>query len=248
MKKTAFFSDVFFAFFTTTTFTLCLFRYFKISLSISLLLAILCGSLCALSIGALLYSKRKNLLLKKSDELQKQKLLLHLVLLSDEQKTYFFEPVFLEQSFKKQGKLRFSTASELYFLRFSFSPIHADEIAAISHFQSKKQKVLLCNEIEENAKTLCQSLHIQVKTGTEVYLMVKRANALPEAYLGEKAPIKLSERRKELWFSKTNARRFLSGGALILLTSLITPFAYYYLIFGSLLLAAAALVRIFGYE
>ena len=248
MKKTAFFSDVFFAFFTVATFTLCLFHYFKISLPISLFLAVLCGALCALSIGALLYSKRKNLLLKKSDELQKQKLFLHLVLLSDEQKTQFFERVFPEQSFKKQGKLRFSTASELYFLRFSFSPVSADEIAAISHFQSAKQKILLCDEIEEKANALCQSLHIQVKTGTEVYLMIKEANALPEVYLGEKTPLKRSERRKKLWFSKTNARRFLSGGALILLTSLITPFAYYYLIFGSLLLAAAALVRIFGYE
>ena len=248
MKKTAFFSDVFFAFFTVATFTLCLFRYFRISLPVSLFLALLCGALGALSIGALLYSKRKNLLLKKSDELQKQKLLLHLVLLDDEQKTQFFERVFPEQSCKKLGKLRLSAASELYFLRFSFSPINADEVAAISHFQSKKQKVLLCNEIEEKANSLCQSLHIQVKTGTDVYLMVKQANALPETYLGEKTPVKHSERRKKLWFSKTNARRFLSGGALILLTSLITPFAYYYLIFGSLLLAAAALVRIFGYE
>ncbi len=248
MKKTAFFSDVFFAFFAVATFTLCLFRYFRISLPVSLFLALLCGALCALSIGALLYSKRKKLLLKKSDELQKQNLLLHLVLLDDEQKTQFFERVFPEQSCKKQGKLRLSAASELYFLRFSFSPINADEVAAISHFQSKKQKVLLCNEIEEKANSLCQSLHIQVKTGTDVYLMVKQANALPETYLGEKTPVKHSERRKKLWFSKTNARRFLSGGALILLTSLITPFAYYYLIFGSLLLAAAALVRIFGYE
>lgn len=248
MKKTAFFSDVFFAFFTVATFTLCLFRYFRISLPVAFFLAILCGALCALSIGALLYSKRKNLLLKKSDELQKQKLLLHLALLPDEQKIQLFEHVFLEQSFKRQGKLRFSTLTELYFLRFSFSPVSANEIAAISHFSSRKQKVLLCCEIEEKANALCQSLHIQVKTGTEVYLLVKEANALPEAYLGEKTPIAPNERRKKLWFSKNNAKRFLSGGALILLTSLFTPFAYYYLIFGSLLLATAALVRIFGYE
>jgi hypothetical protein len=46
---------------------------------------------------------------------------------------------------------------------------------------------------------------------------------------------------------KVPAAYALVAGALVLLTSLITPFPYYYLTFGSLLLLIATLIRFFGY-
>ena len=248
MKKTAFISDIIFAFFTCTIFTLCLFRYLGLSLALSLLLSILCGALCALSVAAWLYSKRKYRLLKKSDEQQKQKLILHLILLSDDKKLHFFQQVFADQSPKRSQKLRLSANSSVYFLQFSFLPVNADAVAPIVKLKTNKQKILLCDQIDEAANKLCKTFGIEVKTGNEVYLLAKEAHALPNVYLGDKSPIKPKERRKKLCFARTNSKRFLGSGALILLTSLFTPFTGYYLILGSILLATAAITRIFGYE
>lgn len=94
---------------------------------------------------------------------------------------------------------------------------------------------------------LCDTLHIRVWTGKEVYNLIKEADALPKQYLGEPTPQNKRQIRLRLCFAKRNSRRFLVGGCLILLTSLLTPFPYYYLIFGSILLLVAILVRIFGY-
>ena len=249
MKKSAFISDVIFAFFTSFLFCLCLFRYYGVTLFFAIALSALCAGLTACAIFALLRSKRKKFFLKKSDENQKEKLLFHLALASDEHNTEFFR-CFLS-SFSptaKQGKLRIANENETYFLRFHLSPVSPDEVVRIFHTKTAKQKVLLCAQIDETALALCSRFDITVKTGAEVYTLLKENDSLPEKYLGDETPEKKRKRRAKLWFSKTNSRRFLVGGGILLSTSLLTPFPYYYLLFGALLLLAAVLVRIFGYD
>ena len=106
---------------------------------------------------------------------------------------------------------------------------------------------MLCNNITDEARTLCDSLHVQVFTGEKVYAFVKENDALPETFLGEAQTANKRKRRLRLCFAKSNGKRFFVGGALILATSLLTPFPYYYLVFGSILLLAALFIRIFGY-
>lgn len=251
MKKSAFISDVFFTFFACSLFTLCFFRYTGISLFTSLFLSGVCGLLAAFSAYAFLQSKRKSFFLKKSDETQKEKLLLHLALSSDEANTQYFKNALssaLDTAVQKFGKLRLFTPSEFYFLHFSLSPVTADQVASYSRLKTGKQKILLCTHIEEAANTLCQRLDIRVKTGEQVYLLLKEREFLPQNYLGEENAAAKQKRRFKLWFSKTNGKRFFLGGSLVLFTSLITPFPFYYLVFGSILWLTALLVRIFGYE
>lgn len=250
MKKSAFLSDVLFAFTTVCVFTLCLFRYLGTRLLPALFLSVLCGVLAAAAVAAWLQNKRKNVLTKRSDEAQKQKLLLHLALLSDEQKTSFFESVFQKcgEAVKRFGKLRLQTENSFYFLKFSFAPVTADEVARVSRLKTAKPKILLCSEIDDAALRLCTRLGITAQVGEAPYALVKKAEALPENYLGEETPENKRQKRRRLCFAKTNAKRFLTSGVLILFTSLLTPFPYYYLVFGSLLLLAALLVRIFGYS
>ncbi len=249
MKKSAFYSDILFTFFITALFTLCLFRYFGIELWIAISLSLVCGVLAAMGVGALLQSKRKRLFLKKSDETQKRKLLTHLALLSDEGQTAFFQAALSKgEDVKRFGKLRLQANSGFYFLKFRFSPVTSDEIASISRLKTGKEKILLCNEIEEDAARLCKQLQIRLQTGEDVYAMLKSADALPAAYLGESSPQNKRKYRLRVCFAKSNSKRFLVGGALVLLTSLLTPFPYYYLLLGSLLLLTALLIRIFGYS
>ena len=250
MKKSAFISDIIFTFFLSALFTLVLLRYLGITLGFSIALSLLCGILSALGVGAYLQSKRKSFFLKRSDESKKQRLLTHLALLPDEKKTAFFQRVLStsEEPAKRFAPLKLYTSEGFYFLRFRFSPVQADEVASISRLKTNAPKIILCDRIEESAVKLASALSISYKTAESVYELVKEKDALPETFLGEETTLNKKKRRLSLCFAKTNARRFFTAGALVLLTSLLSPFPYYYLIFGSILLVVSVLVRIFGYR
>lgn len=251
MKKSAYLSDILFTFFLTGLFTLCVFRHLKTPLILAFVLAAVCGLLAACSCAAFLKSKRNAFLLKRSDEALRQKLFLHLPLLGDEEKTKLFETALTNSQtaeVKRCGKLRLQTEEANYFLLFRFAPVTADEIARLSRLKTSKQKVVLCERIEENAKGLCAKLHMEVKTGEWVFDFLKSQNALPKRFLGDELPETKRKRVFRLCFAKTNARRFFVSATLILLMSLITPFPYYYLVFGGILLLAALFTRIFGKE
>ena len=234
MKKTAFLLDILFTFLSGTLACLCFFRYLNFSLWLALLLSVLCGLLAAFAVGAVMHLRRKTTFLKSSDERIKQKLLLHLALLSDKEKTGFFKGVLNCRTPSKFSVLRLCDEENFYFLKFKLSPVTADEVAVLSRFKTDKQRVLLCAEIEEDAKTLCQRLQIQVRTGDAVYQSVKEKDALPQEYLGGEDEAGKRSRRKILYFSKSNAKRFLLSGALVLALSFLTPFPYYYLLFGGI--------------
>ena len=248
MKKSAFISDVLFAFCGVGLFTLCLFRFLKIALWACVLLGSACGVLAACAAAAYLQNRRHRFFLKKSDERQKDRLLTHLALLSPEQVTAFFIPVLQTELDvpQKIAKLKLATEQAFYFLHLHFLPVNADEVAAYARVKTDKQKVILCRDIEKEAADLCDTLQISVIPTTEIYRMVKEKDAFPTHYLGEQKTAEKKKKRMQLCFAKTNARRFLTGGALILFASLFTPFPYYYLVFGSLLCVTALLVRIFG--
>ncbi len=248
MKKFAFYSDLIFALLVGGIFNLVLFRLLGLSLFPAFFLALVCGSLVCGAVAALLLAKRKNLDLKKSDETQKEKLLLHLALLSAEAQTALFSQVLgKEQPAKRFSKQRVFNKTDFYFLDFRLSPIAADEIPPLARLKTGKKKILLCAQIEESALDLCRRLNIEARTGEWVYALFKEQNALPERYLGDDEGLLKQKRRFKAWFSKKNAKRFLVSGALILLLARITPFYYYYLLLGCCLLLVSVFVRIFGY-
>ena len=250
MKKSAFISDIIFAFFTVFLFTICLFRYYRISLLVAFLLALLCGILASGACAAYLQNKRKYHFLKKSEETIKDKFSLHLALLSDEQKTELFQKILSSEeiSARRVGKLRLCTNDAFYFLKFTLTPVCADDVAVFARLKTNKQKILLCLQIDDSARALCKQLHIEINTAQDVFVLAKSKNALPDQFLGDENTNQKNHRKLRLWCSKSNARRFLVSGALILLTSFLTPFSYYYIVMGSLLFIAAAFVRIFGRE
>ena len=250
MKRSAFISDLIFSFSAAFLFTLCVFRYIRLSLFTSVVLSILCGGLTAGGIGSYLQSRRRTVFLKKSDEAQKEKLLLHLAFLSDEGKTKFFLDRLSAENApaKRFGRLRICTENAFYLLRFSLAPVHSDELLSFSRLKTSKEKIVLCSKIEESAYVLAERLGITIRTGEQVYTMLKSQNALPERYLSEESSEHKRKRRLKLWLSRANAKRFLVAAALLAFTALLSPFPYYYFIFSGVLLLASVFVRIFGYE
>ena len=248
MKRSAFISDIIFAFFVGFLCTLLVFRSIGIRLFPSFLLALLCGGLSACAVFAILQHKRKTVFLKRSDEAQKNKLLFHLACLSDEEKTNFFLQRLNEnEPLQRFGRLRLTSAKCFFFLHFSFSPVTADEVAAFSRLKTGKEKVLLCSKIEDDAYALAERLNLRTLTGNEVYALLKDRNALPETYNDEPSSVK-RKRRFELWFSRKNAKPFLTAAAFTLFTAFISPFPYYYFVFGGILLTISVAIRIFGYR
>ncbi len=174
MKKSAFISDLVFTFFLISIFFLCLFRYLRLNMPLSILLACVCGALGACAVGALSQNKRKRLRLQNLEDGRKSKLLSHLSLLSDAQKTNFFQTVLSKtESVRRFSALRLTGDTAFYFLKIRFSPVTADEIATLSRIKTSKDKILLCNLIDEDAKTLCDTLNVRVWTGNEIYELVK---------------------------------------------------------------------------
>ena len=249
MKRSAFISDVIFTFFVAFLCALLLFRFIGVRLIPSFLLAVLCGILTACAIFTLLQYKRKTVFLKRSDEAQKQKLLFHLACLSDEAKTKYFLQAFpVETPLKRFGRLRLFSERQFYLLHFTFTPVTSDEIAAFSRVKTDKEKVLLCSKIEDDAYALGERFSIRTLTGNEVYAALKDNDTLPKSYIGEESADKKRKRRFELWFSRKNAKPFLTAATLTLFTAFISPFPYYYFLFGGILLTLSIAIRIFGYR
>ena len=246
MKKLALISDLIFTFFVSFLLSFCIFRYLGILFFPAILLSGICALLCALSLGAFLNARRKQFFLKKSDETQKQKLLLHLALSTPQENAAFFEN-FLNAHAHKRNPTRLDSEEKTYLLRFTLSPVAPDDITSFYRLKSKP-KTLLCCSVNAEACTLCERFDIEILTADELYVALKKANALPVAYLGEETTKKKAKRHFKLWFSKANSKRFLVSAALIVFASLLTPFSYYYLVFGAILLLCAVFVRIFGYE
>ena len=251
MKKIAYISDLLFTFFLSFVVSVVLFRLLRVTIAPAFLLAILCGGLTTLSYAAFRRSKRQHEFLKKSEERTKEKLLLHLNLSDVEHNVEFIKNLLTKQAPETQirriGKNRLSTQSEIYFVHFSFAPVNADDVAEAARLKTNRKKILLCSRAEDAAILLCKRLRIELQNGEEVFFAVQKADAFPERFLGDEEET-ASKRPFQLCFAKSNARRFLLSGALVLSLSTLTPFTAYYLIFGSILLLAALFTRIFGKE
>jgi hypothetical protein len=259
MKKTAFISDILFAFIVAFVPALCFLRYLRLSIPLSLILASLLGIAASGCVWAILRKKRSKLFLKKRDEEEKQKWLRHLMLSGKEETLKYFFSSFkkMSSSDKKLVPLQITafeglecmeTEGAFVFIFFSFAPLDCDAAARVIRLDLPKEKLVLCGKIAEEAKELFRQFSVPVWTENEVFLSLKEQNCLPESYLGNFEKEKTIKSKTRIWFAKSNSRRFFWGGALLLLTSLLTPFPAYYLIFGSLMILSAIFIRIFGYR
>ena len=251
MKTSAFVSDILFSFFVAFLPAACVFRFLRFPFPATLAIAFLFA--LAVSFLVFLYLRGKS---QKAKELSAQtksakELFLSLALNSEEQNlellTAYLSAVG-ESARTLLGTLPYAeTEEKLYCPLFSFAPLRPDDIAEFLRKKTGKQKVLLSSALDEETESLCRRFAVETVTGNEVYTALKDKDLLPEP--NESLPIPSKRSRKlRLWFKKSNSRSFFFGGILLLLTSLLTPFPLYYLIFGSVLLIVSVFVRVLGYR
>lgn len=105
------------------------------------------------------------------------------------------------------------------------------------------EPTLFCSSLSESSASLLQKFSVKTVTLDEIFEQAKRKACLPdEVFLlaNEKARRKFRLRG----FSKKTSRGLLLSAALLLFTSLFSPFPYYYRISGILLLFSSLFVRI----
>lgn len=253
MKKLACFSDVAFAFTAAFLPSLCYLRYRQVPLFWSAIVSLLFGVGVSMLTWSYLKKKYATATLKASEKRQMERLSLHLALLTPKEKTDFIMENAntlvgeeIEGRKLSSGKPFFYTDSQIVDCHFTLSALTADELTPLLSLGDNRAPVLLCNELDKTAEKLCSALSVKVLTLPTIYRKLKENERLPERYKGEEAFQKKKKRRFSLWIQKSNAKPFLTGGALLLLSSLFSPFPYYYLVVGFAMVATSAAVRIFG--
>ncbi len=253
MKKLAYFSDLAFAFTAAFLPCLCYLRYRQVPLLWSAIVSLLFGVGVSMLTWSYLKKKHAVTVWKADEKRQMEQLTLHLTLLSPKEKYEFLAenaPVLIgEELNEKEPSLPqpfFYTDSQVVDCRFTLSPLTADELSPLLSLGENRALVLLCNQLDKTAERLSAALSMKVLTLPTIYLKLKENERLPERYKGEEAFQKKKKRRFSLWMQKSNAKPFLTGGALLLLSSLFSPFPYYYLVVGFAMVATSAAVRIFG--
>jgi hypothetical protein len=252
MRKSAYFSDLAFAFCVSFLPMLCFLRFRKVPLLGAILVATLFAVGICLALSVWMRRRYRNRALKADEARETERLALHLALLSPAEQAEFFlerssaffdEPCGLQT---QDGNYFLCTESVFACCKFRASPLSADDTLPVLSRRANGKPLLLCNALSPEGNTFAKRFGLQVLAVEEIYLRLKDADALPKAYKSEAA----FARRKKLsltgWLLKRNARPFFTSGALVLCLSLVSPFPYYYLVMGLLLTATAVLVKVFG--
>ena len=127
---------------------------------------------------------------------------------------------------------------------FRFEKVTADELCPVLRADAAR-KTVLAGAYTEEAQKLAAAFGVELKDAADAYALVKAAGKLPDGPVlpaakgGAFGRLRLRVRRGA-W------KGYLLAGAGLLLFSLISVFPVYYVVAGSLLLAAAIFVRVFG--
>ena len=254
MKKFAYFSDLAFAFTAAFLPTLCLLRYRDIPILSAIFLSVAVGILVCLPISFFFQKNYRRKRLKNHEKEEAEKLLLHLAMLSQEEQANFFLErlqIFTNEPGETRGEagsFLIETDSCMLFPRFQAAPIGADDAMPLFNLNSTKKPILLCNKLSADANDFLKRFSIERVEGAEIYLRLKSNESLPNEYKSERAFEKKKKQRWAIFIKKENAKRFLTGGGLLLLSSFLSPFPYYYLVTGVALVGVSALVKVFGKE
>ena len=251
MKKSAFLSDLIFTFLATLVPFLCLLRHLAFPFALAILFACAFAALATVAAFLILQKKRKRLVVEQKEARERDDLVLYLSLLSDSALGRFFKDYLQTETCvptirKTGGILAVETEDTAFYPTFTVKPVDGDRIAKIVKAKTDKRKVLLCPATAPEAETLAFRFFIDIQRADEIYKNAKAKKLLPEKYPFGQEPSSKWKNKARIWFSKKNARPFFVSALLLFLSSLLTPFGAYYLVFGFLLLILAVFTRILG--
>ena len=130
-------------------------------------------------------------------------------------------------------------------IRFQFEKVTADELRPAIRDNAEHATVFAAAFTEE-AVRLAHAFGISLRDIDDVYALVKEAGCMPDPLI--EPPAEKRSLREKLAFRlrKSAWRGYAFSGSFLLLFSLFTIFPLYYVISGGILLAFAAILRLFG--
>lgn len=259
MKKSAYYSDLFFAFSLTSFVSLFILRFLGVKLFLAIPPCLCLGVACAILLSFQLKKKQKIFTLKKSEELEKNALFFYLCLANPTEVFEFFKPRLsllipnLEND-KANHNENYPHETELlfyqgryFFSKFLFREVTPDDIVEIiQKSRDVSNLVLLCDRLSKEGQELCNKLSFTVLQGDEIYRKLKDSDGLPQN-LPLNTPIPKITRR-QLCFAKNNSKRFFKSGILLSVCSFFTPYSIYYAVTACVFFLVSILVRIYGYR
>lgn len=229
-----------FALFSAFIISLCIMRYYRVPYLAATISSALIGAAVSVPVFYVLYNVREKKILRRADEKEKDKLMLHLALTKQQDVTDIMCSMCdVIHNIKYFYAIK---ENEVLYPAFTIEPLGADKIAEIGKRFSGRQITIFCNSLSPAAQKLCDGLGIKTVKGDEVYLKLKEKNLLPEKYLCE---VKKKTFRDKLSSAaaKTNSRAFITGGLGLLIFSLFTIFPLYYLVSGIILFVFGVAIR-----
>lgn len=229
-------------------FSLCILRYFKVPLWLSLIVA---GMLALAAAGLLfvpMYLKSRKKLLGKAEKERRDALLLHLALEKPERVQDALLDAYLAdgKEARKEAEGLLVEGVPLFPL-FTMEPVGADTIASLLRRYGTEPFAIACNALTADAEKLMNSFGLRAERGDDVFALFERTGTTPEKLICGEIPRKTAKQKLRRSFQKSNARPYFTSGILLLLMSLFTFFPVYYIISGSVLLFCSVVVRLFGY-
>ncbi len=209
------------------------------------------ATLLALAVGILLFAllsaRHNKRALGKKEQEQREKLMLHLALETDERVR-----ATLLEALRKDGKDAHCEKDALcldgtpLIPVFTMQPVSADTVAHLLKTYREQPFVLACNALSPEAEKLLSAFSRRAMTASDVYALFAKTG-MPDPLICGEIPRKTARTRLRRAFSKRNAYPLFVSGAGLLVMSLFVFFPVYYLITGALLVATAIFVRAFGY-
>ncbi len=209
------------------------------------------ATLIALAVGGVLFlilsARHRRRALGKKEQKEREKLMLHLALEKDERVRASLLEAFLADG--KEAHCEddaLSVDGTALVPVFTMQPVSADRVAHLIKQYGERPFVLACNAITPEAEKLLATFSRKAMRGTEIYELFRRTERMPHPLICGELPRRTMRSRLTAAFSKRNAYPFFACGACLLVMSLFVFFPVYYLVSGSLLLAASVLIRAFG--
>lgn len=223
-------------------------RYYRIGFAVCLA----CATLFSLAAGALaflfIFGKHRKRTLSKREAEARDALMLHLALERPERVRAALLQAFTADGRKAHLKDDALTADEVPVVPLFFmQPVSADDVARLIREYGKEQFVIACNALSPEAEKLLATFGLRAMRGNEIYALFARTETTPRPLICGEIPRRTVKTKLRRSFAKSNARPFLISGIVLLTMSLFTAFPVYYLASGSVLLASAIAVRLFGY-
>jgi len=233
-------TDSLFAFAVSAILALCVFRYFRLPYAPTIIAAVLIGIAFAAPTFFILSSIRGKSSLARSEEKEKNKLMLHLALLKQEEILYIL--CSMRGITHNIGYFYAVDKSEVLYPIFTVEQLSAEKIAEVVKEFPPEKLTIFCNALTPAASKLCRDLKIKIVSGEDVYSEMKKKNLLPEKYIGDLGKRSFREKFSQAT-AKTNSRPFILGGLGLMIFSMFTLFPTYYLISGIILLAFGVIIR-----